>query len=140
MQSTADRIIAELKRDGRASVSELSSRLNLSRATIRAHMERMAEDGTILGYTVVLAEKSEENSIKGIVTIGLVGGTIERVVGTLRNSRAVKSVHTTHGSWDVVMEFAVATPRELDDLLAEIREIDGVERTDTSVYLRQRMG
>ena len=53
MDETDQRLIAELRRDGRAALSELAERLGLSRATVRARMERLAARGEIAGFTVL---------------------------------------------------------------------------------------
>ena len=41
-------LIAELRRDGRASISELAERLKVSRATVRTRLERLKEAGEIV--------------------------------------------------------------------------------------------
>ena len=43
MDDTDQRLIAELRRDGRAALSDLADRLGLSRATVRSRMERLTE-------------------------------------------------------------------------------------------------
>ena len=53
MDETDQRLIAELRRDGRASLSELADKLEMSRATVRARMERLTARGEIAGFTVV---------------------------------------------------------------------------------------
>ncbi|MEO0914509.1 MAG: AsnC family transcriptional regulator, partial [Pseudomonadota bacterium] len=42
------RLVAALRRNGRASYSELAADLGLSRATVRARMDRMAARGDIV--------------------------------------------------------------------------------------------
>lgn len=140
MTGISDLILGELKRDGRASVSDLASRLGTSRATVRSHLDRMTNDGTILGFTVVLGKAPDRLPVKGVISIALSGGTIERVVGKTSILPAVTQVHTTHGTWDLVLHFAVDDLGALDALLADIREIEGVIRSETSVFLRQRAG
>ena len=53
MDETDHRVIAELRRDGRASLSELAEKLGLSRATVRVRMERLLARGEIAGFTVL---------------------------------------------------------------------------------------
>ena len=48
-----EKLIAALRRDGRASLSELAGVLGLSRATVRARMDRLAARGEIAGFTVL---------------------------------------------------------------------------------------
>ena len=41
MDKTDERLIAALKEDGRASISDLAASLNLSRTTVRTRLERL---------------------------------------------------------------------------------------------------
>lgn len=47
MDSTDQNLISALRRDGRASLSELSASLGLSRTTVRARMDRLIAGGEI---------------------------------------------------------------------------------------------
>ena len=138
MSSIADKLIAELRRNGRASVSELSAVLNVSRATIRSHMDRMASDGTIVGYTVVTDKEPELAAVRGIISIAMEGGEINRVVGRLRSFPGLSRIHTTQGVWDIITEFGVEDLATLDILIGRIRDMAGVVKSETSIFLRAR--
>ena len=133
-------LLAELRRNGRASISELAATLNVSRATIRSHMDRMMTDGTIVGFTVITEAEPKAAAITGLVTIALEGGSINRIVSLLRKSPEILTIRSTNGVWDIVLEFGVADVTALDDLLTYIRNMSGVVRTETSIYLRHRHG
>ena len=66
MDDTDQRLIAELRRDGRASLSELAERLDLSRATVRARMERLTERGEIAGFTVLTRGDVTAAPVRGL--------------------------------------------------------------------------
>ena len=53
MDDTDRRLIAALRRDGRAALSELAADLKISRATVRARLEKLAGSGEIAGFTVL---------------------------------------------------------------------------------------
>ena len=139
MDETDKRILAALRRNGRASISDLAGELGVTRGTVRSHIEAMERAGIILGYTVVTAADLSVQPVRGVVLIGLEGRSLERVVAALRRLPEVHSINTTNGTWDIVVEFGTDDLRALDDLLAAIREIDGVIRSDTSLYLRTRL-
>lgn len=46
-------LIAQLRRDGRASVLHLADRLGVSRATVRLRLARLLERQEILGFTAI---------------------------------------------------------------------------------------
>ncbi|HUS53779.1 MAG TPA: AsnC family transcriptional regulator [Thermohalobaculum sp.] len=47
-------LIALLRTDGRAAVANLAAGLGVSRATVKARLDRLGADGVIQGFTVVL--------------------------------------------------------------------------------------
>lgn len=140
MNSIASSLLAELRRNGRASVSELAATLKVSRATIKSHLDRMTSDGTIIGFTVITDREPKTAAITGLITIALEGGAINRIVNQLRKSPQITTIRSTNGVWDIVIEFGVADVAALDDILTWIREMSGVVRTETSIYLRHRHG
>lgn len=133
-------LLAELRRNGRASISELAATLKVSRATIKTHMDRMMSDGTIVGFTVITEAEPKAAAITGLITVALEGGSINRIVSQLRKSPEVLTIRSTNGVWDIVLEFGVGDVTTLDDLLTYIRNMSGVVRTETSIYLRHRHG
>ncbi|WP_245460899.1 Lrp/AsnC family transcriptional regulator, partial [Mesorhizobium sp. M7A.F.Ca.US.005.03.2.1] len=54
MDALDERLVTLLRHDARRSVSDLAIDLGVSRATVRARMERLERSGDIIGYTVVL--------------------------------------------------------------------------------------
>jgi DNA-binding Lrp family transcriptional regulator len=46
----------------------------------------------------------------------------------------------TNGRWDVVAELEVASLPAFDETLRQIREVDGITATETSILLASRKG
>ena len=53
MDDTDDRLIAALRHDARASLSDLAARLGVSRTTLRARLARLQSRGEIVGFSVI---------------------------------------------------------------------------------------
>jgi hypothetical protein len=81
MDDTDQRLIAELRRDGRAALSDLADRLGLSRATVRSRMERLTEKGEIAGFTVLTRSDVTAAPVRGLIMIGIEGKGGERGAG-----------------------------------------------------------
>lgn len=131
-------LIAELRRDGRASLSDLAARLGLSRATVRARMERLTAKGDIAGFTVLARADVTASPVRGLMMIGIEGRGTERVMARLSGLPAVQAVHSTNGKWDLIAEIGTATLAELDEVLARIRSFDGVTTSETNLLLTTR--
>lgn len=132
------RLIAELRRDGRASISDLATRLKLARATVRSRIERLMASGEIAGFTVLTRADVSAAPIRGLTLIGIEGRGTERIISLLQGMPAVQAVHSTNGRWDLIVELATDTLQELDDTLVRIRRFEGITSSETNLYLSTR--
>jgi DNA-binding Lrp family transcriptional regulator len=138
MDEPDTRLIAELRRDGRAALSDLAARLGLSRATVRSRMERLAARGEIAGFTVVTRADVAEAPVRALMLIGIEGRGAERIMARLAGLPAVQAVHSTNGKWDLIAELAAQTLVELDAVIFRVREIEGVMTSETNLLLTTR--
>ncbi|MCW3781064.1 Lrp/AsnC family transcriptional regulator [Defluviimonas salinarum] len=138
MDETDQALIAALRRDGRASLSELAARLGLARATVRARMERLVARGEIQGFTVVTRGDLTAMPVRGLMMIGIEGRGTDRVLARLSGLPEVQAVHSTNGRWDLIAEIGTRTLEEFDRVLAMIRKLDGVTASETSLMLSTR--
>jgi DNA-binding Lrp family transcriptional regulator len=132
------RLIAELRRDGRAALSDLAERLGLSRATVRSRMERLAARGEIAGFTVLTRSDVAEAPVRALMMIGIEGRGGEKVMARLAGIPAVMAVHSTNGKWDLIAELATQTLLELDEVIHRIRALEGVMTSETNLLLSTR--
>lgn len=138
MDDLDTRLIAALRRDGRATLSDLAQRLGLSRATVRVRMERLAARGDIAGFTVVTRADAQAMPVRGLMLIGIEGRGAERIMARLAGLPAVGVVHSTNGKWDLIAELGAQTLEELDQVIFRIRQIDGVMTSETNLLLSTR--
>ena len=129
------KLTALLRHDGRQSISALAASLGLSRATVRARIERLEQAGTILGYTVILQSDAIEQPVRGIMMIAVEGVAADRVVRSLAGFAEISAIHTTNGRWDLVVELGTMTLADLDAALRRIRLIPGVRASETNLLL-----
>ncbi len=131
-------LIAALRRDGRASLSELSGTLGLSRATVRARMDRLIARDEIQGFTVVTRGDVTAMPVRGLMMMGIEGRGAERIMARLSGLPEVQAVHSTNGRWDLIAEIGARTLEEFDAVLFRIRGFDGVTSSETSLMLTTR--
>jgi DNA-binding Lrp family transcriptional regulator len=130
-----ERLVTLLRHDARRSISDLAIDLGVSRATVRARIERLEKQGEIIGYTVVLRADAIDQSIRGIMMIDIEGHAADKVVRALGGLSEVSAIHTTNGRWDLVVELSTATLTEFDAVLRRIRLIPGITGSETSLLL-----
>jgi DNA-binding Lrp family transcriptional regulator len=135
MDTTDQRLLSLLRHDGRRSISDLATELALSRATVRARIERMEQRGEIVGYTVILRADAVCMPVRGITLIEVEGKAATRVTDILSGFVEVGAVHTTNGRWDLVVELGADSLTDLDRVLQRIRHIPGVTASETNLLL-----
>ena len=135
MDNMDERLVAALKRDGRASLSELAADLGVSRATVRVRLERLRASAEIVGFTVVLKQDVAADPVRALTMIAIEGRGTDRVIRQLVAMAEVRGVHTTNGRWDLIVELGTGTLEDLDTALARIRNLDGVATSETSLLL-----
>ncbi|OBZ95065.1 AsnC family transcriptional regulator [Pararhizobium polonicum] len=129
------RLIAHLRADGRAPLSKLADALNVSRGTVQSRLDRLIETGTLAGFTIRVREDYDENAVHAVMMIEVVGKSTTQVIRKLRGLSAIHMLHTTNGNWDLVANIRTANLSEFDHVLREVRMIDGVANSETSLLL-----
>ena len=138
MDDIDQKLISALRHNGRASVSDLASLLSMTRATVRARLDRLHEAGDVVGYTVVLKEDVARDPVRALMMIGIEGRGTDRILRQLSGLPEVRAVHSTNGRWDVIAELGTETLETLDGVLSRIRKFDGITQSETSLLLSTR--
>ena len=129
------RLIAHLRADGRAPVSNLATALGVSRATVQTRLDRLLDSGALLGFTVRVREDHQDDAIRAVMMIEVVGKSTSQVIRRLRGLPQLHRLHTTNGKWDLVAEIRTDSLQAFDEVLREVRIIEGVSNSETSLLL-----
>jgi DNA-binding Lrp family transcriptional regulator len=129
------RLIAALREDGRAPVSKLAAILGVSRATVQTRLDRLLETGAVLGFTVRARQDYDDRAIRAIMMIEVAGRSTTAVIRQLRGLPELHSLHTTNGAWDLIAEIRAMSLSDFDRVLREVRTIDGILNSETSLLL-----
>lgn len=128
-------IIAHLRADGRAPLASVAQALGVARGTVQARLDRLLETGTLLGFTVRVREDYDAAAVHAVMLIEVVGKSTTQVIRKLRGLPEVHMLHTTNGKWDLVANIRAGSLAEFDRVLREVRMIDGVANSETSLLL-----
>lgn len=135
MDEIDQRLLSILRHDGRRAISDIATELGLSRATVRARIERMEARGDIIGYTVVLRADAVAMPVRGLTMIEVEGRLLDRVVDALVGFPEIGAVHTTNGKWDLILEIAAQSLTDLDAILRRLRMVPGITASETNLLL-----
>src|ERR1700754_2171492 len=128
-------IIEQLQEDGRRSYAEIGKAVGLSEAAVRQRVQKLQESGVL---QIVAVTDPMQLGFYRQAMIGIrVAGDTTRVAEELGRIPAVDYVVLTAGSFDILAEVVCENDDDLIELLNQrIRGLEGVQSTETFVYLR----
>lgn len=128
-------IIEQLQVDGRRSYAEIGKAVGLSEAAVRQRVQKLTESGVM---QVVAVTDPMQLGFYRQAMIGLrVSGDTTVIAERLSRIPGVDYVVLTAGSFDILAEVVCENDDDLIELLnRDIREIPGVQSTETFVYLK----
>lgn len=135
MDETDRRLVALLRADARTPVATLARALKVSRGTVQNRIDRMVARGEILGFTVKVRPDAEADRVRAIMAIAVEGERSSAVLRALRGFPEVDAVHMTNGRWDMLAELNTEGLNHFSRLLEQIRLIEGIAATETSLLL-----
>ena len=130
-------IIEQLQQDGRRSYAAIGKEVGLSEAAVRQRVQRLIDSGVM---QVVAVTDPLELGFARQAMVGIeVEGALEPVAEALASMDEVDYVVITAGTFDILAEVVCESDEHLLELLSEkVRQIDGVSRTETFMYLKLR--
>jgi Lrp/AsnC family transcriptional regulator, regulator for asnA, asnC and gidA len=128
-------IIEQLQTDGRRSYAEIGKAVGLSEAAVRQRVQKLTESGVM--QVVAVTDPMQLGFYRQAMIGVRATGDTTLVAAALGRLRAVDYVVLTAGSFDILVEVVCESDEDLIALLnQEIRAIEGVQSTETFVYLK----
>lgn len=135
LDQTDQKLISLLRSNARMPVVELAKKLKVSRATVQNRMARLEKEKVLLGYTVKLRADVEEAPVRALMSLAAENKKEAVIIRALRGHPNVKMVHHTTGRWDLIAEITADSLVSFNRIVGELRLIDGVSATETSLLL-----
>ena len=128
-------IVEQLQDDGRRSYAEIGKAVGLSEAAVRQRVQKLTDSGAM--QVVAVTDPMQLGFFRQAMIGVRVAGDTTVVAEALGALSAVDYVVLTAGSFDILAEVVCENDDDLIDLLnKQIRAIEGVQSTETFVYLR----
>jgi DNA-binding Lrp family transcriptional regulator len=128
-------IFTALQTDGRMAFTAVAERVGMSEAHVRRRYEWLTDNNA---FAVTAVADPGVLGLKCLSWIGIVvepGGTLQ-VAHALVELPGVDYVVISSGRFNVMAEIACPTAADLDHILLQLREINGILRTETFMYLK----
>lgn len=135
LDGTDQALLELLQSDARTPTADLARRLDLSRSTVKDRISRLEKRGIIRGYGVRLGPAIDEGQITAHVMIDVDPKQAVSVVRQLKKINAIKALHAVNGIHDLLAITTTATTQDLDRALDAIGNLEGIEKTVSSIVL-----
>lgn len=138
MDETDQKLIALLSENARLPIADLARAIGLARTTVQTRLARLERNGTIQGYSVRLGAEALP-PLRATILLQIEPRTTPAVLSRLKRLSGVRSVHTTSGRFDLLVEVAASSTEELDQLIDDIVAAKGVSRSESLVHLGTKL-
>lgn len=130
------RLITLLRANARTSTTDLARMLGVSRSTVQVRLDRLERDGIISGYTIRF--DGAEPAVRAHVGISIYPREQAAVEAGLRRIAEVTSLFSVSGPYDFIAIMTAATTAAFDKALDDVRALDGVKETLSSIILSRK--
>ena len=139
VESTEKRILSVLEEDAQASYAEIAERAEVSKPTVRKYIEKLEEEGVIVGYSADVDPKKLSGQSIAIVGVDVESERYVEVTRKLKELEAVESLYTSSGDHTLMAEVRAADGDALGEVInEEIVDLDGVSAAHPS-FLQERL-
>lgn len=137
-------ILEQLAHNAKQPVMSISKKINIPVTTVHHRIKKMEEEGIIQTYKAIIDNKKIGKSIEAIIQIVInysppSGAKIsqENIAKNIRKMKEVEGVYILTGASDILIRAAVKDVEDLNDfVINRLRNIEGVDKTTTSIILK----
>ncbi|HUH99775.1 MAG TPA: Lrp/AsnC family transcriptional regulator [Nitrososphaerales archaeon] len=135
LDKTDEQILQVLRQDSRAAFVDIATKVGLSEAAVRRRVSNLVKEGTIKRFTIEIEEPQTATSAITYVSVSPSAPTAD-VSKRLKTVKGVEKIYETTGSFDIAAIIKGSSITEVNRSVEDIRRIDGVLKTDTTIILR----
>ena len=137
--STEDRILAVLEEDAQASYAEIAERAGVSKPTVRKYINRLEEEGVIVGYSADVNPKKLSSQSIALVGIDVASERYVEATRELKELDAVESLYTSSGDHMLMAEVRGPDGDAVGEIISDrVLTIEGVEAAHPC-FLQERL-
>jgi Lrp/AsnC family leucine-responsive transcriptional regulator len=136
LDGTDREIVDLLLRDGRATLAEIGKTVSLSAPAVKRRLDRLEQDGVILGYGARVDHGKLGRTIEAFTELRFAGKTkVADIAGIARDLPEVDAVYTTAGDPDALVHLRVRDVADLTRVIDQLRRSGRITGTKTLMVL-----
>jgi len=138
-EATEERILDVLEEDAQASYAEIARRAEVSKPTVRKYIQKLEDEGVIVGYSADVDPKKLSGQSIAIVGVDVESERYVPVTRALKGHDAVEWLYTSSGDHTLMAEVRAPDGDALGEIIDEdITALDGVAAAHPS-FLQERL-
>jgi Lrp/AsnC family transcriptional regulator for asnA, asnC and gidA len=138
-EATEERILSVLEEDAQASYAEIAERADVSKPTVRKYIQKLEEEGVIVGYSADIDPKKLSGQSIAIVGVDVESERYVDVTRELKQFDAIEALYTSSGDHTLMAEIRASDGDALGTIInEEILGLDGVSAAHPS-FLQERL-
>ncbi|PRC93040.1 Lrp/AsnC family transcriptional regulator [Solimicrobium silvestre] len=134
-----NQILSLLMDDARMPVTVIAKKIAMARTTVIARIAALEQRGIIAGYGVRLNQTLFQSGVRAYVGMSVEPRSSAALVKLLQQWPEVETLCAVSGAIDYMMTLRCTSTENLDKLLDQIGDLEGVRQTSTSVILSNRI-
>jgi len=135
LDKTDEQILTILREDSRLPFVDIAAKVGLSEAAVRRRVANLVKARIIRRFTIDVDEPQTATSAVTYVSVSPAAPTAD-VSRKLKSVRGVETIYETTGPFDIAAIIKGASISEVNKSVEEIRRIEGVLKTETTIILR----
>jgi len=136
LDSIDKKILSILQRNGRCHLSEIAKKVELSAPAVMERVRKLEARGIIKGYYALVDAKKVGKDITAFIGVSISNQNyIASFCSNVVSNPDVLECHHVTGEESFILKVKIANTASLEELLADIRSMEGVTRTVTKVVL-----
>ena len=130
------KILYILQNDGRRRLADIADEVDLSAPAVMERVKKLEASGVIRGYQALLDGKKVGKDITAFIGVSIANQRdIDKFAEQMMRYADVLECHHVTGDESFILKVKAANTSALEKLLGDIRSVEGVTRTVTSVVL-----
>ena len=139
MDRTDYQILNLLQRDSRTTLKSIGDQVGLTAPAVSERIRRMEEKGVIKGFSISIDRNRLDCNMTGFILVAPAPEKYNRFCQFCENTPAIVAHHHVIGVFNALLRFAVADTRQLDTLLAAIKQYgDSQTSVELGAYFEQK--
>lgn len=128
-------ILDELRKNGRASFSDIADKLEIATSTVTGRVQKMEENGVITGYKPEIDYENLGFELTAMIDIKAEAEKIKDTAEELESNKRVISFFEVTGKTDMIVVSRFIDRKDMNSFLKELQQVEGINSTETNVIL-----